>query len=990
MSRPSGPKLFVSYGWKDDQPFVKRLYADLAKLGYDPWMDEQDMPSRGRTLPTEVEEQIELSHRMIAVMGPAAIASEACRAERAFALNIGKVITAILRLGEYKTLPPELSGFFVPDFRANRPYEVALDELHRILRDPPVTPGRLFDVPALPPRLQYRPDELRRLCESLTSQELKEAAVTTSARNVGILGMGGVGKTVIAALVARDYSVRRQFQNGLLWITFGREPNVLTEVQKALTALGDDGGKYNNLPSARIQLGRALQEKECLLILDDVWNVEDTDPFIRAISPRCRLLITTRNQEVVGALGARAFRLDLLTEEQSREFLARQCEVKVEALPLEASGLIHECGRLPLALAMIGAMVRGKPLAFWQHVDKLLRNADLGRIKAQFLGYPYTDLLRAIEVSVDALDAKTRDRYLALAASLDEMSIPPEVQQALWGANEFEALQTAETLKGLSLAQQGAAAGAVGSKASGSIRLHSLQLDFIREQYADQTALALIRGAVRLSSHVIFRKPGEFTSQVVGRLLPHRSHPTILDFMDSLVRSAPRPWLRPLAPALEPPGTGLAASLMGHTGPVSSVAMSTDGRRAVSGSWDGTLKVWNLDSGNELGTLSGHSDQVYCVAVSGDARRAVSGSWDCTVRVWDVDSGRERHTLIGHRASVVGIALTPDGRLAVSASWDGTLKVWDVDGGSELWTLAGHSDKVCGVGVSADGRRAVSASDDGALKVWDLGNGRELQTLRGHTSAVRGVAVSRDGRRAVSASLDATMTVWDVEAGRQLRTLGPALGVGVSADGRYAISFAGDYSLRVWDLNTGKVLRTLAGHLNAIEGVALSADGRRAVSASFDETLRVWDLETSLEPSAVGGHRYSVNGVAAGTNGRRVVSASADKTLKVWDARTGRVLSTLTGHFARSHECGSERGWAAGRLGFQRRDAKAVGPRNKPGVAHALRRLWNPIRCGNERGWTASGICFVRVYCCVGYATWQSITKSWRFEGPPFLRRHEC
>src|SRR5215469_5114742 len=252
MNKPSAARLFFSYAWKDDQPFVVHLYGDLTKLGYDVWMDKQNMPSRGRTLPSEVKEQLQLCDRVIAVMGPAAIASEACRAERAFALTAGKVITAVLRLGDYGSLPGELSQYFVPDFRPSRLYEVALAELQRVLQDTPVTPGRLFDVPALPPRVSYRPDELRPLCELLTTQELKEATVITSAQHLGLEGMGGVGKSVMAGLAARDYTVRRQFQNGIVWLTFGRQPDLLTEVQKTLTALGDDGGKYQDLFTARM------------------------------------------------------------------------------------------------------------------------------------------------------------------------------------------------------------------------------------------------------------------------------------------------------------------------------------------------------------------------------------------------------------------------------------------------------------------------------------------------------------------------------------------------------------------------------------------------------------------------------------------------------------------------------------------------------------------------------------------------------------------
>jgi hypothetical protein len=531
MSSPKGTKLFLSYAWKDDQPFVERLYNDLDRLGYDPWMDKRNMPSRGRSLPREVEEQIQLCDRVIAVMGPEAITSDPCQAERAFAFSAGKVVTAILRKGNYSMLPPEISQYWVTNFLESRPYAVAFDELQRVLRDKAVIPGRLFDVPALPPHLQHRPDELSALCKSLAAAQLNKATVISSVGHVGLQGMGGIGKTVMAALAARDYAVRRQFQDGIIWLTLGREPNVLRELKRALAALGLDGAKYDDVSLARMELGQALGGKECLLILDDVWSAADAEPFMRALNPRCRLLITTRNLEVVGALGARAHPLDVLTLEQSRDLLAQQSELKPDTLPREAQDLIQECAGLPLVLAMIGAMLRGKPSAYWKHVGNLLRAADLEKIKAQFPDYPHTDLLRAIQVSVDGLretDPKAQERYLALAVLLEDMPIHPIIQQTLWGVDEFEALETAEQFAGLSLAQR-AAAQAVGDRGdgqTGGIRLHDLQLDYIRAQYRGQDrdrkeALELIHGAMRLSSHVIERDPTQFASQMVGRLLSY-------------------------------------------------------------------------------------------------------------------------------------------------------------------------------------------------------------------------------------------------------------------------------------------------------------------------------------------------------------------------------------------------------------------------------------------------------------------------------------
>ena len=168
----------------------------------------------------------------------------------------------------------------------------------------------------------------------------------------------------------------------------------------------------------------------------------------------------------------------------------------------------------------------------WKRVCDLLTNADLGRISAQFPDYPYPNLLVALQVSVDELDPTTREGYLALAVLLEDMSISPAIQQCLWKVDEFEAAQTAGRLVDLSLAQS--------DGVNGSIRLHDLQQDYVRAQYPDKEALALIHEAVRLSSDVIAKDPSDpsqFASQVFGRLLPIRSQPGVKRFLAGLCRS---------------------------------------------------------------------------------------------------------------------------------------------------------------------------------------------------------------------------------------------------------------------------------------------------------------------------------------------------------------------------------------------------------------------------------------------------------------------
>jgi hypothetical protein len=233
----------------------------------------------------------------------------------------------------------------------------------------------------------------------------------------------------------------------------------------------------------------------------------------------------------------------------------------------------------------------------------------------------------------------------------------------------------------------------------------------------------------------------------------------------------------------------------------------------------------------ELRTLMGHNGAVNGVALSADGRLAVSVSVSDSSRlkVWEIATGRELHTLTGHSERVWGVALSADGRLAVSASEDKTLKVWDFSTGHELRTLAAHSDAVKGIALSADGRLAVSASGDGTLKVWDVGIGIELRMFMGHYKSVW------DGAPFTPAY------------GLERLTAEGVNDVALSADGRVAVSASADHMLKVWDMATGRELRTFTGHSESVNYVALSADGRVAISASHENTLKVWDVTTGYE-----------------------------------------------------------------------------------------------------------------------------------------------
>jgi eukaryotic-like serine/threonine-protein kinase len=409
-------------------------------------------------------------------------------------------------------------------------------------------------------------------------------------------------------------------------------------------------------------------------------------------------------------------------------------------------------------------------------------------------------------------------------------------------------------------------------------------------------------------------------------------------------------------------------SLKGHSGPFSSVAYSPDGKRlaTAAGGRQGSevkVKVWDAQTGQELLTFKGLTSDVNSMAYSPDGKRLAcsSSTWDTAknaygageVKIWDVQTGQELLSLNGAGSSV---AFSPDGkRLATAAGtrqggevkvWDArtgqelltikvqpsashgnvafsrdgkrlahvsanlpdwessTMKVWDAQTGQEILTVRAHG-QMTSVAFSPDGKRLVTGAGfavtgvliDRAVRVWDAQTGQEVLTLKGHTNEVTSALFSPDGSRLASASRDGTVKVWDATTSPEYRTFSLA-GVSrlYSPDGkRLAGVIWKDNTVKLVDARTGQETLTLKGHTSRIRSVAFSPDRKRLAGASEDNTVKVWDAQTGQELLTLKG---AGSNVAFSPDGKRLASiviAGPVGEVKVWDAQTGQELLSLKG-----------------------------------------------------------------------------------------------
>lgn len=377
--------------------------------------------------------------------------------------------------------------------------------------------------------------------------------------------------------------------------------------------------------------------------------------------------------------------------------------------------------------------------------------------------------------------------------------------------------------------------------------------------------------------------------------------------------------------------------LQGHTNIIWDLAITANGKQAVSGSYDNSLILWDLETGDILQRFRGHGNLIYSVALVGQ-RRMLSGSLDGTIRVWDIVSGAEQNRFEGHAGTVQSVLAYQTAenqtRLATAAR-DGIIILWDITTGMEVQRLESDAGAVWGLDINTEAGLLISAhrvsATEGRVLLWDLDTGQEirrfesnvgfltaafnsdatiaaiagepnaasspillwdtttgvvLRELVGHETRIWSVKFSPDDRQLASADVDSHVWLWDVTTGTVEHELvgheGVIYTVAYSPDGTQLLSGSGDRTLRLWDTATGDIRQIVTGHQDEVKKVAFDATGTVALSGSDDRSVRLWNLETGAEIQRFEGHTGDVWTVAYHPDGKSIFSGGADTTIRHW------------------------------------------------------------------------------------------------------------
>jgi WD40 repeat protein/transcriptional regulator with XRE-family HTH domain len=780
--------------------------------------------------------------------------------------------------------------------------------------------------------------------EELTT--LSQWIVTQRCRLVAVLGMGGIGKTAVAAKVAQ--LVQYEFEY-VIWRSLLHAPPL-----KML--LGDLIAFVSDFQESTVEIGRLihyLRSRKCLLILDNLEAIleagyvgqfrtgyEDYNQLLIAVgeSPHSSCLILTSREKpaVVAAnegdrLPVRSFRLS-----GSPEAALALLDAKgLVGADVQKQQLCDRYSNNALAVKIVATSIQdlfdGDIEAFLQQetfvfngIRRLLEN-QFKRLSSMEKSVMYWLAInregRTIaELESDIVPKMPRGKLLEAleglwSRSLIEKAPSTQVEKQSFCYTQqpvvmeyitellielfFDEIATEEPNLLLSHAL---------IKATAKDYIKETQIRLILEPIANQlltTLTSKINLAEKLK-RIVNKLQTEFvdvagygTGNLINLLSQLKINLASWNFAELTIWQAD---LRRVNLAgVNFQNAAFAECVFAQTlSSVLSVSFSPDGKLLATGDVDGTIHLWQVSNCQQLLTLKGHRGWVWAIAFSPDGQTLVSGSNDSNVQLWNLTSGRCETVLQEHVNGVWSVSFSPDGKTLAIGSQDFSVYLWDVTQGKCLKVLQGHAGAVWAVKFSPDGRFLASGSHDSSVRLWDFKTGKTLEALQGHNGGVRSIAWSPDSRILASGSPDSSIVLWDVSESKFLKALhghsNEVRSVAWSPDGQTLASGSNDTSVRLWDVASGYCLRALHGHSSGVRSVDWSPDGQTLVSGSYDASVRLWDVPNGVCLRALHGHNRGIRSVAWSPDGQTLASGSLDSLARLWDVRDGVNLRELHGH----------------------------------------------------------------------------------------------
>ncbi|MET8957406.1 NB-ARC domain-containing protein [Streptomyces sp. NPDC004533] len=766
----------------------------------------------------------------------------------------------------------------------------------------------------------------------------------------GLHGAGGFGKTTLAHMVCAHPTTRRAFRGRVYVVTVGRNVRgraaIAAKVAEATRFItgdtfesGDDPGRAGD------HLGRLLaQRPPTLLVIDDVWETEQLEPFLRGADEQCVRLVTTRRPAVLPPQCFRAV-VDRMSPAQARAVLTYRLDTALPEPLVDA--LIKATGRWALLLRLVNQLIAvqaatGVPAATAAQamLDRLraLGPAGADPDAALDLDDP-TRRNTAVRASIQAATALLpRDgarRFAELGIFAEDEAIPLPLIVLLWnatgGLTDSEARALCMQMAELSLLTLD------GSITGGTVALHDVVRDYLRAELADGASAVnaelLDAVAATLPTTDTTGARAAWWQTANGYLQDHliehlldAGYTTEAEAVASdsrwvrerlRQRGPTAPWrdldLINTAPARElATDIARAAHLLSPTDPPHALDSVLRSRLGNLPHWNGQPYValhstlanrWpppDLPDPSLVRTLASRGGEVRAMAFSPHGRLLVSGGDDGRVRFWNPITGSSPRTLTTE-SPVRAVAFSLNGTLLATAAGHGPVRLWNPATGAVVRTLT--SGQVHSLVFSPDGAALAALSDDGHVGLWDPATGERLPDffLLNH-GRVRAITFSPDSTLLATAPDSGRVRLWDRATRSSLRPFAEDVHgtrtMAFSPDGRLLATAGDDRQVRLWDPATGQAVRTLTGHQGYVNTVTFNADGSLLASAGFDQAIRLWDPVSGVQIRTLTGHEGYLNTVVFSSDGTLLAAAGSDRAVRLRDP----AASPLTGDAAGVHQ----------------------------------------------------------------------------------------